>query len=252
MFINTLSFLPTNGQTIVWDYISIAFIVILIIAVIVNAVKGFATSLISLVAGLGSIVLAVLLATPVGNLLYQTGLGPSIQGGIDGWVSSSLGSLADMALTEENLAQAFSQLNIPEILAKPLTEMIANANLDTASVAEAISTSLANYACIAISFIVLWIVFLVVFSLLGKLVKGINKIPLVGVLNHILGGVFGLAIGLLVCFLACYIIQLIGSMNGDLNETLSEMMHLTDEGAWSISKALYEINFIPKIIEALL
>lgn len=248
---NILAIFPQSGQSIGFDYISIGFIVVIILCLIVYTVKGFASSLVSLCAGLGSIILAILLAKPVGTALASTTLGANIYNPIFEWINSSLGSSAALPMTEEGIASALETLKIPDLLAKPLTELIASMGTSDLSIGEALASSLNTYAWIAISFVVLWIVFLIVFMLLGKLVKNINKLPIVGLINHLLGGVLGLAIGLLICFVACYVIQLISSVSGDVGTKLSEMMYLNDDSVWSISKMLYEINFIPKILEAL-
>lgn len=59
----------------------------------------------------------------------------------------------------------------------------------------------------ALIFMVLFIILNIILSLIAKMLKGINKIPLIGGLNKVLGAVAGLAEGVIVIFIICILIN---------------------------------------------
>lgn len=252
-----IDFFPQSGQIVKFDYISIAFIVIIVISLIVGIVRGFASSLISLLAGLGSIILAILLAKPFGEFLAGTSLGNGLYQQLDQWVVGQLGTASEQLITTENMStvlpEVYSALNIPSFLHQTITALIQPLiTQEGVSIASVVATSITNYTFIAISFLVLWIIFLIIFIILGRLGKKINKIPVVGGLNRILGGIFGLGIGLIICFGVCYGFSFLLSMENDFSTAIREMLAIDQDNVWTFSKLIYQLNFVEKILNALL
>lgn len=65
----------------------------------------------------------------------------------------------------------------------------------------------------ALIFTVLFIVITIILNLIVKVLKGVNKIPLIGGINKILGAVSGAAEGIIIIFVICIFIQVIISLS---------------------------------------
>lgn len=252
--ISMANFFPQAGQTMKFDVISIVFVVILLIAILINIKRGFVGALIAFCAGFGSLIAAILLCKPVGTALYQTSMGSGLYDSVFSWVANLNGGILnttmDAATMETMLPEAYEAMNIPEILHQTLTNILTPMITEEGvNLAEAISESLATYTLIIASFIVIWLVLFIVFKILGRFAKKINKVPFLGFVNRLLGGVFGLLTGTLTCFIICYCLSFFFSMNLPFGETLSGWLALNDDSVWTLSKALYENNFIQKLIE---
>ncbi len=59
----------------------------------------------------------------------------------------------------------------------------------------------------AVAFLILFIVFLLLFRWIAKLAGIINKIPVIGKLNSLLGGLLGIAKALLIIYLLCFLLS---------------------------------------------
>lgn len=92
----------------------------------------------------------------------------------------------------------------------------------------------------ALIFTVTFVIILIVLTLLSKLLKGINKIPIIGGVNKILGAVAGIAQGFIVLFLICIFTQLIISISGNDLMVLNTMT--IDET--SIFRRIYYFEFL--------
>ena len=84
---------------------------------------------------------------------------------------------------------------------------------DLTATAETIVSSGVDDACISLIKAVLFVLVLIlsgiVIRAIARLLKGVNKVPIVGAVNGLLGGVVGVAEGLLVLLLAACVISLL-------------------------------------------
>jgi uncharacterized membrane protein required for colicin V production len=60
-----------------------------------------------------------------------------------------------------------------------------------------------------VTFVLIFILALIILSLLSNVLEGVNELPIVGFPNQLLGGALGLIIGLVILFILCSIISLI-------------------------------------------
>ena len=67
----------------------------------------------------------------------------------------------------------------------------------------------------ALIFAVLFVIILFVLNLIAKMLKGINKIPLIGGINKFLGAAAGFVQGAIVVFLVCIFVQVIVALSGN-------------------------------------
>ena len=86
MLMNLVNFLPTAGQSIKFDYVSIVLIVILVIGLIYGVFKGFLKTALSIVVYIGSIVIAIFVTNPLANWLKTLPMNESINSGVYNWV----------------------------------------------------------------------------------------------------------------------------------------------------------------------
>ena len=248
-----INILPEASQIVEFDVMSIIFVVIILVAFIVGVVKGLIGAIVSFLSSLGSIFFASLFCEPVGNLLYGTGVSRVVYNPIFSWVSTQGDGMLNQTITAETkdefLTQAFDALKIPELFRGVLNEMISSfIPQDGANLAEVLSESLTLYAMSAISFVVLTIVIFLLFFMLKKFAKKFNKIPVIGGFNRFLGGVIGIGIGLTVCSIICFGISFLSTYNVSFATDLLSVMKIDDDSVWTLSKVIYNNNFILSLI----
>lgn len=90
---------------------------------------------------------------------------------------------------------------------------------DTGSISESITDTMVKPVLLvpmrALIFLILFVIILLILSLASKLFKGVNKIPLVGGVNRILGAAAGFVQGAVVIFLICIFVQVVISLSGN-------------------------------------
>lgn len=67
----------------------------------------------------------------------------------------------------------------------------------------------------ALIFMILFVIILVVLNFLAKLMKGINRIPLIGGINKLLGAAAGFVQGAIVVFLVCIFVQVVIALSNN-------------------------------------
>ena len=88
----------------------------------------------------------------------------------------------------------------------------------------------------ALIFIVLFVIIAIILSIVTKLLKLVNKIPLIGKVNEILGAVAGAAEAVIVVFLVCIFIQVIVALSGN---TLIFLNTMTIDETFVFQKIYY-------------
>lgn len=63
--------------------------------------------------------------------------------------------------------------------------------------------------------VIIFIIVVILLSLAAKAFKGINKVPVLGTVNKLLGGVLGLAVGLIICLVLVSITAAVISVSGN-------------------------------------
>lgn len=95
----------------------------------------------------------------------------------------------------------------------------------------------------ALIFVILFVIILVVLNILAKLMKGINRIPLIGGINKFLGAIAGFVQGAIVIFLICIFVQVVIVLSG--NELIFLNTMTIDESF--IFKKIYYFEFLDLI-----
>ena len=246
-------FIPTSGQSIFFDKITIIFLILLVAFIVIGIVRGFLFSLLSLAGFLIAVACAFLLSKPIGDALTNSSIGTSMQGSIYDWILTKSNYAAyplSQELAKEMLPEMLNEIGIPNFLNSFIISLILPyiPGVATEPIGQYIAHGVANIALVVISFLVLLIVFSIVLLFLKRFAKGVNKIPVVGLVNRLLGAVFGLAMGVVFLIVVSYGLNFVALIPG-ANEWLVSELRLTDSSSWSFAKMLYEQNVIGTLIQ---
>ena len=246
-------FIPTSGQSIFFDKITIIFLILLVAFIVIGIVRGFLFSLLSLAGFLIAVVCAFLLSKPIGDALTNSSIGTSMQGSIYDWILTKSNYAAyplSQELAKEMLPEMLNEIGIPNFLNSFIISLILPyiPEVATEPIGQYIAHGVTNIALVVISFLVLLIVFSIVLLFLKRFAKGVNKIPVVGLVNRLLGAVFGLAMGVVFLIVVSYGLNFVALIPG-ANEWLVSELRLTDSSSWSFAKMLYEQNVIGTLIQ---
>ena len=246
-------FIPTSGQSIFFDKITIIFLILLAAFIVIGIVRGFLFSLLSLAGFLIAVACAFLLSKPVGDALTNSSIGTSMQGSIYDWILTKSNYAAyplSQELAEDLLPEMLNEIGIPNFLNSFIITLILPyiPEVATEPIGQYIAHGVVNIALVVISFLVLLIVFSIALLFLKRFAKGVNKIPVVGLVNRLLGAVFGLAMGVVFLIVVSYGLNFVALIPG-ANEWLVSELRLTDSSSWSFAKMLYEQNVIGTLIQ---
>lgn len=248
-----INFLPEAGQTVKFDYLSIAYIVIVVLGLIIGIFKGFLKSVLSLVVFIGAILIAYFVSRPLADWLGSMPLQDSIYQGIYGWLSSGNEEAFATVVTNENkdaiLPQVMESLNIPEVLASKIVPVLeANIPQEGIELGILICSTITYYVLIVIAFVIAWILALIVLTIIKKILKKILTFSIFKVVDRLIGGVAGLAIGVCICLLISYGITFASSMNEGIYNFFNELLYLEDDSVYTIAKMLYQTNILQSIL----
>lgn len=223
----------------------VALIIILIFFVI-GAKKGFTKTFFSVFGGFISLLLAVLLCSSVASFLQNRfGTVTSVSGWLEGVLRNIFGeTLMDTTLaeaTEENLGVAgIAGWMLKIVLSiKDTAEVPMDVTLN-----QVISPVFAYYLVAILCTIGLYIIFKIIFFLIGEIVGKFHKITPVRVLDKTLGAIFGLIRGIIIIDLWLLIIKVIPI--GFFQTIVTEIQNTT------IVKFLESFNLFGYITEALI
>ncbi len=200
--------------------IDILLLLIVGVTVVRYYQKGFFASLISLVGTIVSVILALLLSTPIATFIF----GVFMEGSITARVDSSLSD----DLPEQSVEHIVSGLTdaFPDSLTVGVDGLNAVDELNSIFAGEMtgvtsdviVSNTVAPVMIAltaAIIFFFLVFVFKGIFGIVEKLLYGVNKLAIVGKLNNVLGGVVGIVPGIVNAILVFAVLILIAVFTAD-------------------------------------
>ncbi len=239
-------------MTWTWDYITIVYVAILLIFIIIGYFKGFSKGIIGLIGTAVSLIAAFLLAKPLGNLTYGKwggGLTTSIDTAIVSKVPALGQPISDNV--DSVLSSALTSIGIPSSIQGMITpsiEKLIPSGATDIVLSTYIAQTLSNLVFIIGSFLVLFIVFMIVFAILkgviGKLAKSIK---LVKWLDKLLGVVSYACIALLLIAVASYCFTFVVTLSNGASDWVISQMHLDDDTVMTPAKWVYEYNLIQRL-----
>lgn len=276
---------PTSDQSFRFDWISIIFLVIVLLCVIRGVRQGFMSSLLQFVGLAIVFFLAYLLAKPIGQWLQSiNGAGESVHEKIisfliekgsqnpvttgndiyDALIKAQYGSnnVMEWVVNGKDLNStipgsestvlelAISSAGVPSFLADFVKNFVMSAVPETGAtqnLAYYLSAPLASLVFVAIGFIFVFVIGYILLIIVKIFAKKLNHVKVVGPINRILGGVFGL-------FVAFVDLSLISgglvalSANADIYAYLDTLLGLSDDTVYSIGKVFYNNNFLEMLM----
>lgn len=240
-----------------FDVLSIAFLVIVIISCIVGYFRGFLALLVGLLKGLVAVALAAMLCKPMGNALNTTKMGTGIADKVENYLIEK-DETFKLELTKESkeiyineqLDQKLEEAKIPQVLRKYVKNILVDKMQieegETITVARYIGKGMSFFVCTIVAYIIIFAIILILLTIVQRLFKNINKIPIVGLANRLLGLGLGVIIALLVIGVICYVLTFLMTVPGDMSNWIMNTLKLTEEqkDEQSLAKFMYEHNVI--------
>ncbi len=242
-----------------FDWISIVFLAILIIAFVIGLYKGFVASIGWTFGVAIAIVAAFFLAKPLAASLTEAGAFDSINAQILTFVKDTLREndlepainlavpVSAFANNMEPIPTILSALHIPSILQPQVLNFIVSVIPSSGSVvvsdavAEGITVALATVISFIAVFAAVFVLFLIVKIVVWFIRRAGRKRP--SMLSRIAGGLIQVANGFLFIYIVSFVLALLASTVPAIGTELTNILHLgTDD--WSFAKWLVENNAI--------
>lgn len=198
------------------QYIGIVYDVIFLLLVLGAAEagrrRGFASGLVSLIGSVAGII-----GGTYGTRVWAGGI-------YDKYVASHVTDVVADTLekTGGDLAQAIHALTfLPQSIQQKLINTVSAASSNAVPQVLNALEPLFLPVIQAVVFLSVWIVVRVLCRMLGRVLRGINAIPLIGGLNRILGFAFGFVSGLLNCWIWSILLWVAANLTGGKLEFLT-------------------------------
>ncbi|MEE1279422.1 MAG: CvpA family protein [Oscillospiraceae bacterium] len=214
---------------IVLDLILIAFVVILCRK---GSKDGFAKTVVGFLGFFIALVLAGLLCRPTANLAYTGFVQKPIESTIENTIRNYTDEFQESAPSAQQLLDGIEQaLNeAPKFLKDALKleekrqelsdKIVEVYTTDITAFSQEITETVVKPAVIsaisAVAFVVLFIILSLVCALLAKSLKLVNKLPLLGSLNSLLGGVLGALKGVIIVIVLNWLLVALVGDSGNL------------------------------------
>lgn len=205
---------------IIWDLLVVAVVAF---CALMAYHKGFLNAVVRLVGTVGALALSLVYSAPAARLVYENFFEQRVLNA----VTENIGRFGEpgteafaegMKALVESLPPVFAQAiqsdtsgMFEEWYGKALTS---GAETLSASLAESVIGPIAVGLLQAVAFCLLFGVSMLLVNLLAGMLRGVNKIPLVGTVNALLGGVFGAAQGMLYVFVGAAVLWLVMTAAG--------------------------------------
>lgn len=191
------------------EYIGIVYDVIFLLLVLgaaeVGRRRGFASGVIGLVGSVAGII-----GGTYGTRVWAGGI-------YDSYVASHIEDVVSATLekTGGDLTQAIYSLNfLPQSVQQKLIDTVNTASSNVVQQVVNMLEPVLLPVIQAIVFFVIWVLVRVVCRMLGRVMRGINAIPLIGGMNRMLGFAFGFVSGLLNCWVLSIILWAAANLTG--------------------------------------
>ena len=199
--------LAMNGGTIV-DIVALCLIAL---SAIIGLCRGFAKTFISAFGSIISIILAFLLCSTVAGFLENKfGLITTISDKLQGVLTGIFGeTLMDTTLQEATEA-TFAEAGVASWIANIVLSVKGSGNVDmNVTLNQIICPVFGYYITALIAIIILFILFKILFFLIGEFIKKLSEIKIIGTVDRTLGLILGIIRGVIIIQLLILIINII-------------------------------------------
>lgn len=225
---------------------TIVVVAILLFFLIWGFHRGFIRILLTTMTLIVTIAVAGVLAPHCTGLIEKSFIGKSVDKTITSYLEEKLNNplINSMETAQE---MVISELPLPQFMKDDISEKNTPegyVSLKVNDFTEYLRTRLVGIADSLIAYGILMILIYLLLRILLAISKLINKVPVVGGVNRVLGGVFGLVEGLLVIWCICLLIMMLSG-----TKTGMQAMEVIESNAFL--KFLYEKNGILYGVNAL-
>lgn len=230
------------------DVVSIILLVGFIAFVVIGAIQGFFKVLIDLASSILSAIVSILLAKPVGMLIYNTGCFTKAIEKCTAFLISKH-SLFESVITSENknelIEKGLNHFNVPAVLSNVVTSIGEKVMPETNG--ETIALFLSNALFVAISVIIagllMFLIINILVFILKLFVRKLDEIRFIRKLNHLLGALIGAVNGCIFVLAGLVILSLL-LLIPPLHEPVGNLIALNNDEVFTIGKWLYELDII--------
>ena len=217
------------------DFIIIGIIVI---AGIVGLYKGLLNTLYKLISYILSIYLSFKLAKPVSMWFQKTSIYTKINEGIIEFVSNLGLNFEKLEnFKPESISQAIEGIPLPQSINEIISNLIASTGESANKMLDSFVGTITDLVLLILCGFILFVIFKLLFSLFGQVIKGIAEIPIIKQLDRLGGGIIGLLIGVLIIYVIGLVLTFFVT-----NETLQPVFVLVNDSV--IAKQLYNNNVL--------
>lgn len=206
----------------------------IIIALLCFILYGYSRGFASMLLGIASLALAVFLAKTLQPYISEVLMASPVYTAVKDSISTTLDMESRFSAYGSAAGeQVLASMTLPSFLKTDLLSNMPSVYdlLGISQLDDYISSALAETVISVISSVLVFIIVIVLMRVLTHAMKLVNKLPVIGSLNHMLGGVLGTLEGVLVCWLSVAVLAIFFAAKTDsqiavlLSEsTLARMM----------------------------
>ena len=188
----------------------------ILIAGIVGAIQGFLRQILSILGVVAAVIISGVFCQVFAEILTSTfpGITDSIAAEVNAMFN--LDAILSGTATREAIIEALQTTSLPAFTFDLIADLIINYAGEIQ-----ISSIVAEWVVVGISFVVLFIASLIVFAFIKKFLIALTKLPIIGAINTILGAVFSIVKILIVIIVFAVLLSLlIPNINDIFNPTL--------------------------------
>ncbi len=177
-------------------------IIVILIACVAGFYKGLLNTLYKLVTYILAIYLSFKLAKPVSGWFQGTSIYQNIQDGITTFITNlgiNFNGLENM--TPETISQSIEGVPLPEKISESVSQTLSTIGGGAASMLESFIISITNLILLILCGLILFLIFKLLFALIGHVIKGVSEIPVIKQLDRIGGGILGIGIGIIIVYI---------------------------------------------------
>ncbi len=198
--------------------VDLVAVTLIIIMVIVSARKGFLSGLVSFVGWLVSAFVAHTFCTVIADYVYINFIKSKIYSAVFNALSNHTPSISSsysdfFESLPESLRTLLGSVD-PETLNEIFSDPQRTIESVSLQICEDVIGPVVMTLLVALSFIIIFLLCMLIVNLLARLFKGVRKIPIIGPINTFLGGVIGVAEAVIVIYVIKIIIEFVTTAAG--------------------------------------
>jgi len=199
--------------------IDILFLIIAVITIILFTKRGFIQALFDYGKTVMAVIASYIFGPKVGNFLYDK----FIYSRIYNWISSKIDTVFNSLSEKINIDSAIDEIPFivkqfvtPEKIKNRYGETINNVENSAHDLADFVSTSFARVISNFLSYLLVFIIALVLLYILSKLFGVLTKLPIIHGVNSFIGFLLGIVAAFVFLSILTYVLSLIIGVFGNL------------------------------------